>query len=137
MIQPVNWNELVADVAEEVRKGTALDIAIEVVAGDYGARADVLQVRVSKAYPEGIPAGVDTAAQVERSIAETCKRYGVDRSFARGPLTTIRNRKVTVICNDGRCYIAVDMETGEVRAVPYSHISEASLKYAGMLRKAA
>ena len=52
----VNINELIAEIADEVRSGADLDTVVAEIAKDAGVSVTVLAARVAKAYPSGITA---------------------------------------------------------------------------------
>lgn len=129
---PINWNELVADVATEVRGGSDIETAIAEVAGDYDANPTVLRARFEKAFPEGVPAITSAKDAVEAKIVETCARYRTTREGCVGPIRTTTGRTVTCIGRYGNQIVAVDMGTGAVRMLGFGTITGAAMRMAGL-----
>jgi hypothetical protein len=67
----VNINELIAEVAEEVRSGADLNTVVNEIATEAGVSVSVLAARVAKAYPAGITAPLPSEEeQVKRREQE-------------------------------------------------------------------
>jgi hypothetical protein len=78
---PIDYGELVFDLANELRKGRSWYDAVVEICEDTGANEEVLNARFKKSYPNGL-AITEEPHQVKlaRIIRETCHEYGVPDS---------------------------------------------------------
>jgi hypothetical protein len=93
----IDFNEIIADLAAEARKGADMDAAMIDAAEFYGAKLEVVKARFARAFPEGVPAEKPRADKLAEAVADACKRYGIPAD-ACIPMVLANGQKVTVIC---------------------------------------
>lgn len=105
-------NDAIADVATEVRSGVPLAAAVLNVAIDYDIKVTVLEARVARAFPNGVPSALPTLAdQIATKVAAACARYGVpaDRTFVAFLRT---GEKITAVCRMGNDVVGIRHSDG-------------------------
>jgi hypothetical protein len=128
---PIDYGELVFDLANELRKGRKWYEAIVEICEDTGANEEVLNARFKKSYPNGVIAEKETHAQkLERYIKYTCSRYGVDVSAVM-PMLMRDGSRITIIGRSSSSHlIGIRHDTLLTIEFPMYEISGAGMKFA-------